>query len=250
MNNNNNYYLLTGGTSGIGESLMYLLLNDKNCNILVTGRDENKLIDLYNKNPDRILYFVVDFELINSVEDLVSFIVKEEITIMGFVHSAGLEITKSLSSFTEEDILKIFKINTFVPISIIGQLTKKRVFNSEDASIVLLSSSSVVEGSLGKSVYASTKGALEGFLLSAVKELIVKNIRINIVRPAIIDTPMTQKLLKKLSTEQFLNLKNTYPMDFGKSSDVANLILFLLKNESRWINGSIIDINGAHLANK
>ena len=245
----NEYTLITGSSSGIGHDVFKKLIS-KGHKIITTVRDSSFLEDYIIKFPNQIHYYNLNLENIVEVDAFVTYMLNLEITINNLILAAGKEITKPISLFTIGEIQKLYNINTISNIFLISKLVKHKLFNIERTNVILFSSSSVIEGSIGKAIYASTKGALEGFLNSITKELVTKNFRFNIIRPAIIQTRMTNNYFKKINEDNLNNLMKEYPMNFGNVKDITNLVIFLISNKSSWINGSIIDINGAHLAYK
>lgn len=103
---------------------------------------------------------------------------------------------------------------------------------------------------MGHSAYASAKGAIEGYLAPAAAELMEKGIRINEVCFGPVKTPMAAGWMDKLTEEGMRKLMESYPLGIGETDDAANLICFLLSDQSKWINGQIITADGGHSVRK
>ena len=114
--------------------------------------------------------------------------------------------------------------------------------NSENASIVLFSTVAVQQGMSFHTSIASSKGALEGLTKSLAAELAPK-IRVNAIAPSITDTPLAERLL---SSEEKRNASaKRHPLNkIGDAEEIAYAVTFLLSDESSWITGQILHIDG------
>ena len=152
-----------------------------------------------------------------------------------------------ISMHKPDSVKKIFALNTFAPIELIRCFSKKKMIAEQGASFVLISSLAAHEGAQGKSLYAATKGALEGFLPSAALELAQRKIRLNAIVPGIIETAMSKEFLDKMTEEQRSVINDSYPLGLGAPEDAASLIFWLLSPESKWATGQAYMIDGGHM---
>jgi len=242
----NKNIVITGVTGGIGSKLAteIIKLGGRVCGI---SRNEGKLSEL-QLGTGNFKHFLHDLLDVNGIKGIVKNIKEEFGPVDGFVHCAGMEITTPLHLNNYEKYDEMFKINTFSAFEFVKFLSKKG-FHNDNASFVLISSLSAHEGAQGKAVYAASKGALEGFLKPAAKELLKKRIRLNIVTPGVVNTPMNERYFERLTEEQMQNLKGEYPLGIGESEYVSDSIVFLLSEKSKWITGQNIIMDGGHLIN-
>lgn len=241
------WVIVSGASSGIGNRTAHTLL-DEGYGVIVSSRNEEKLRQSFGDNENCII-IPWDLSQVETIGDYVEKVKAKVEKVHAFVHSAGMDYTTSVGRIKLEKMTDIFGLNTFAPIMIIKELVRKKMF-AEDSSVVLISSLSAHEGAYGKTIYASTKAANEGFVTTAAPELAEKKIRINAVAPGLVMTEMVQKNMDSISQEQREKLEEGYRFGLGETQDVANLISFLVSEKSRWITGQTYIIDGGHLNRK
>jgi NAD(P)-dependent dehydrogenase (short-subunit alcohol dehydrogenase family) len=242
----NKWYLITGASSGIGKSISERLL-ELGYKVVLTSRreEEMKLItQKYTEENYRIIPW--DLSDLDSLKEYSKKVNTEIGPISGFVHCAGIQKTLPLSMVSKKRIEDVFNINTFSAILLLSLFSKNNYFNKEGASFLLISSLTAHKGTIGATIYASSKGALEGLLPSASTELITKKIRLNILILGIVKTPMTNDFLSKSTEEQYKKLAESYPLGFGDPSDVNEFAIFLLSDKAKWITGQKFVLDGGH----
>lgn len=114
----------------------------------------------------------------------------------------------------------------------------------EGASIVYLASAAAMIGNIGEAAYAAGKGALLSACRSLAVELASKCIRINVVAPGVVQTPMSDRWLSHLTPEQLEAVRSRHLLGFGRPEDVAAAIAFLASDDARWITGTCLTIDG------
>ena len=243
----NQKVLISGASSGIGYSVVYLL-NSLGVYTVLLGRDKAKLEKSMSKLkfPENASIIVFDFlnevsikeELLKSVADSGAF--------SGFVHSAGVDSTKPYKLLKSNDFDTLNKLNITAPFQVVKDLLHKSIFSQEGGSIVWLGSVMGSLGQKGKIAYTSSKAAVDGLVKSLALELAGKKIRVNSVAPGIVETPLTDDLFTKTTEEKIKTIEAMHPLGFGKPEDVANLIGFLLSDQSRWITGTTHFIDGGY----
>lgn len=235
------YTLITGATSGIGEALAIEL--SKSSNLLLIGRNQDKINNVLQKCSLRKSHKFICCDLNKEKQSvfliLNEFLQKESVEVESFVHCAGITKILPFRNFSITNTDEIFNVNLFSAIEILRALLKKNNHGSLK-NVVVVSSLWSIRGEAGNSIYAASKGALNALIFSLAKELAPK-VRINAVLPGAVKTQMTEKLL---NSENGLKQLDNYPLGFGAPSDIVNLIKFLLSNESAWITGQAINIDG------
>ena len=241
--------LITGLSGGIGFAVAEKLLAEGSTVIGIDRKTKEPALELEARYPGMVSLFEHDLMDAGGLPDLVKQIVAERGPIGGFVHCAGFDKMAPLHLSKIEDIEGLWRIHALAPMVLIASISKKKN-HAEDTGIVLITSQSAHEGAMGHTAYAAAKGAIEGYLAPAAAELMEKGIRINEVCFAPIRTQMAAGWMDKLTEEGMQKLLTGYPLGIGEVSDAANLICFLLSDESRWINGQIITADGGHAVRK
>lgn len=236
---NKNPILVTGASGIIGKELVKNLVRD-NKKVIALTRDLKK-IESFSEDVTKIEIDLNDKDISHKIDE----IIKNHGPLSGFVHCAGFDKLSPLYLNKADVMESLFSIHVFSALKIISILSKKDRM-VKNSSIVLISSLSTHEGASGHTLYASAKGAIEGFIKSAASELSRKKIRINVIIPGVIKSKMSDGFIEKLDNEQFQSLIKSYPLGLGEPKDVSNLILFLLSNKSSWITGQKIIIDGGH----
>ena len=124
---------------------------------------------------------------------------------------------------------------------------QKGVRNETDqTSIVFMSSVASITGQKGMSLYSASRAALDGAVRSLACELAGNNIRVNSVISGAVETPMHAKLTGSLPQESIQDYENKHLLGFGQPNDIANAVLFLLSDASKWITGSSLVVDGGY----
>ena len=227
MIENKNIFIV-GGSSGIGLSLIKQI-SSKN-NIYSASRNDNNLNDYNVKH--------IKYDSVNDLEIDTS-ILPEKID--GFVYCPGSINLRPFNTLKIESFLEDYKINflgAIKSLKIILPLMQK----SDNSSIVFFSTVAVSTGMPFHSSISSSKGAIEGLTRSLAAEFAPK-IRVNAVAPSILNTPMSEKFLN--SDAKIENARNRHPLrEIGSAEDIAEIVKFLLLDDSSWMTGQIIPFDG------
>ena len=235
------YTLLTGATSGIGLDLAVRLSRERN--LILVGRNETKLDETIRQigGTHKVLKLVCDLDADRRqvASCLAGFIQNGDLQIEALVHCAGTSKVMPLRQADTDSIDSIFNVNILSAMELVRPLLKKENKGALK-NVVFVSSLASIRGEKGNAVYAASKGALNALTISLAKELAPK-VRVNSVSPGTVETPMTQCFLESEAGAAHLQ---TYPLGIGHCEDISNLICFLLSEESRWITGQNIVIDG------
>ncbi len=237
-------FLITGSGSGLGKfaSIELSKLGAKLIQIDKKFVNLKKTEEKIN-NKDKLIK--LDLSNVNLIEDeIMSSKVKK---VDGFVHFAGQNIVCPLKLLSHDSLNESFRINVLSAIEIVKNLLKyKKIKNN--SSIIFISSIFGIVGSAGNSGYSASKSALHGLCKSMSVELSNRKIRVNCVAPGFINTGMLKKISNFFDDKYLANLKKLHPLGLGKPEDISNLVTFLLSDRSRWITGSIMNIDGGYTA--
>jgi NAD(P)-dependent dehydrogenase (short-subunit alcohol dehydrogenase family) len=233
--------LVTGASSGIGRQTASLA-SRLGATLFITGRDDGKLADTYN-NLEGSNHGMFPADLTQEGQMLE--MVKHMPAVNGIVHGAGIIGPTPAKFIRQDDIDKLFRINFEVPVLLTGKImVAKKLENG--SSIVFMSSVVTKSPYFGGALYSSAKSALEAFSATLALEMAPKKIRSNILSPALVNTPLLTDPAREGNPEivddSIQRYLKKYPMGIGEPEDVANLIVFLLADESRWISGANIPL--------
>jgi NAD(P)-dependent dehydrogenase (short-subunit alcohol dehydrogenase family) len=222
-------YVVIGGSSGIGRNIVNQL-QQKGHTVFVVSRSKHELPD----NP-KLIHIQCDV----TKEDIPSDQFPESID--GLVYCPGTIRLRPFNRLKDADFVEDFHVNT------LGAVRAIRTFlpvlkTSNGASIVLFSTVAVQIGMPYHASIASAKGAIEGLTRSLAAELAPK-IRVNAIAPSLTETPLAKSLLATDQKRQLAD--NRHPLQrFGQPEDIANAAVYLLEQQSSWVTGQILHIDG------
>ena len=233
--------LITGASSGIGRATA-IECSKLGATCFITARNEERLNETLSQMEGKGHQMIVaDI----ATQDGIDTLVEQSPAIDGLVNNAGVSHTKPISFIKEEELNRIFSINTFAPIVLTKSLLKKKKMNV-GGSIVFVSSAASINPDIANSIYSATKAAIASFSRSCAKELSVKQIRSNSVHPGMVETELVKNLI--FSAEDLENDKAKYLLKrYGKPEEIAWSIIYLLSDASAWVTGSSMIIDGGLL---
>ena len=228
-------YLIFGATGSIGSNLAKLMVG-KNHDVQLIGRDENGLNALSSELNCK--YSVVDVLDEQSVKNLKNELEGQEIA--GIAYCVGSIDLKPIRAVKKDDFMKCFDLNFFPIVETVKNFQDNLKKNK--GSIVMFSTVAVQRGFTNHSIIASVKGAIEGLTVSLAAEF-APNIRVNCIAPSLTKSKIADPILKnKLIAE---GVAKAHPMKrVGEGKDAAAMAQFLLSEDSSWITGQIIGVDG------
>lgn len=239
----NKVALVTGGTRGIGRKIAEkfaengynLVLNYVSSNV-----DLEVIKEAFKKYNNSVLILKADVSKYEECENLV----KEAINKFGkvdvLVNNAGITKDGLIAMMKEENFSKVIDVNLKGTFNMCRNLVPYMMKN-KSGNIVNISSVVGIVWNAGQSNYAASKAGVIGFSKALAKELAGRNIRVNAVAPGFIDTDMTSILSDKVKE----NIYSQIPLKrMGKAKEVANVVYFLSSEESSYITGQVINVDG------
>ena len=231
--------IVTGATGGIGNSIIKKL-NQSSANILASGTRIEKLEELKNKYENiKILKF--DIAQSNKVEEFVEQASKE----LGgkldcIVNNAGITQDNLAIRMSMEEWQKVIDIN-LTSTFLMSKFAIKKMLKNNFGKIVNITSVVGHTGNLGQANYTASKAGIIAMSKSLAIEYAKKNITINCISPGFIQTAMTEKLDDKIKDAIISKIPAAR---LGEPDDIANAVLFLCSNQSNYINGETLHVNG------
>ncbi|WP_345948530.1 SDR family oxidoreductase [Mucilaginibacter sp. PAMB04274] len=236
MSFNGKNILVVGGSSGIGLALVKQLLHD--------GAN---VINLSRSSSLQWLEGVqhIGMDVLGDVTSLESQLPAQ---LHGLVYAAGSITLKPFNRLTADDFLNDYRINVLSAVSVIQQ-SLKALRSAGQSSVVLFSTVAAKVGLSFHTSIASAKGAVNGLTISLAAELSAQHIRVNAIAPSLTDTPLAGSLLNTDEKKEASNKR--HPLGrIGKPDDLASAARFLLSDESSWMTGQIISVDGGMSALK
>jgi len=241
MNFDNKLTVVAGGNSGIGFEIVRGFY-ESGSDVIILGRNNKKNLkaikDIKENNQQKILKsYVCDLSQEKKFSEVAKSIFKNHGKIDNFINCVGLWKVSPISQVTSHGIKEMHD-NNFLPLVLGCKIIPP--FMSK-GSIVNLSSFAYLMPMKEGSIYSSYKAAAVTFTKSAADELSKKGIRVNIVTPGVIETPMTRSHILKNKSKliQSISLNR-----IGSPSEVVGPILFLCSNHSSYITGENLIISG------
>tara|TARA_B100000686_G_scaffold348106_1_gene438359 strand:- start:396 stop:1121 length:726 start_codon:yes stop_codon:yes gene_type:complete len=234
--------LITGASGGIGRSICDKLSLTDNILIFTSSKIEkiNSLKKIYGEKHD---YFNIDLSNMNSLPDDLKKITNEHKDIEVLINNAGITDDSLLLRMSWSQWKTVIDTNLNSNFLIIKSLLPSMIKNRK-GKIIGISSVIANSGNPGQSNYAASKAGMIGLYKSIALEVAQRNINVNIISPGFIKTKMTEKLTE----DQQNKIINMIPgKKFGTPEDVANLVNFLVSDDSNYINGHTFHINGGML---
>lgn len=240
----NKFSVITGCNRGIGLEILKTF-SENGANIFACVRNiDDKFNDVKNsleeKYKNKIIPIKFDLSDKNSVKDATKEILKYDkldciVNNAAIIHNKLFQITKI------EEFHEVFEVNFFNQVLFTQGLLRK-IIKNKSGSIIFLSSSAAADGNIGRSVYSSSKAAIESFAKVLSRELGTYKIRVNSVSPGLTETDM----MRKSTDVKFLEeIVNDIPLKkIGTPVDISKIILFLASDYSEYLTGQNIRIDG------
>ena len=229
--------LVTGASSGLGAATA-VECSKAGAKLILTGRNAERLQATFdNLSGDGHVQIIIDLNKEQQVEALASQLPPLD----GLALCAGITKTLPVKFVSVEAIDEVFNTNIFSSIVLIQRLLKAKKIN-KGGSIVFVSSISTAYADKGNAIYAASKGAMNSFSKVLALELAAQRITSNCIQPGFVPSRMLEEGV--ITSEQLEEERKRYPLGFGEPSDIANGIIYLLSDASKWVTGSVLTIDG------
>ena len=230
--------ILTGGSRGIGLSILEKLYS-LDSQILIIGSNKENLEKTKSKYP-KILIEAFDLGDHDQIPNLFKNCMQQLGGLDVLINNAGITRDNLAIRMSKDEWSKVIDVN-LTSSFLMSQEAIKLMLKSKKGSIVNITSVVAHLGNAGQVNYASSKAALIAMSKSLAREYAKKNIRVNCISPGFIETDMTSVLKE----DQKAMLLNNIPMGkMGLGNDIANGAIFLASDMSSYITGETIHING------
>jgi 3-oxoacyl-[acyl-carrier protein] reductase len=240
MNNlENKNIIVTGASGGIGNAIIKTL-NEAGANILASGTRIEKLEELKD-NFKKIKILKFDISQSDKIEEFIENATSElGGGLDGIVNNAGITQDNLAIRMSLDEWQKVININ-LTSTFLMSKFAIKKMLKNKSGKIVNITSVVGHTGNLGQANYTASKAGIVAMSKSLAIEYAKKNININCISPGFIQTAMTDKIDDKFKEVIISKIPSAR---LGKPDDIANAVLFLISDQSSYINGETIHVNG------
>ncbi len=235
--------IITGGARGIGKKISQTFLEEgASVYIFDVNQEEGvKTVSEFQLAYDnKVNFFKVDITDEKGVEQSIKKIIEAEGRIDILVNNAGITRDNLILRMSLEDWKKVIDIN-LTGAFICSKHTVKYMVKKRSGKIINISSIVGVHGNAGQSNYSSSKAGIIGLTKTLARELAGRNILVNAIAPGYIETEMTEKLSDKIKEKLMEQIPSGR---LGSVDDVAKTALFLASDDSNYITGTVINLDG------
>ena len=240
MNNlNNKNIIVTGASGGIGNSIIEKLTS-AGANLLASGTKIEKLEKLKSKfSKIKILKF--DISQSDKIEDFI----EEATSELGgkldcVINNAGITQDNLAIRMSLDEWDKVIKVN-LTSTFLLSKFAIKKMLKNKSGKIINITSVVGHTGNLGQANYTASKAGIIAMSKTLSLEYAKKNINVNCISPGFIKTEMTDKIDEKFKE---IIISKIPASRLGEPEDIANAVLFLASNQSDYINGETLHVNG------
>jgi NAD(P)-dependent dehydrogenase (short-subunit alcohol dehydrogenase family) len=235
----NKNILVTGASSGIGKQIA-ISTAAMGASVHVTARDANRLSNTLKQLGDgHHRYYLADLTIDEELDALTDALPNLD----GLVLSAGIVKTLPFKFVTHAELDTIMQTNFFSPVVLLNKLLRKKKLNKNCSVVFISSIGGNFIGAKGNSMYSASKGAINAMQKVIALELAPQKIRVNNVSPGMVRTEMLENTTA-FSQEQIEKDEKNYPLGYGEVTDVANAVIYLLADASKWVTGTSLLIDG------
>ena len=231
--------IVTGASGGIGNAIIKKL-NEAGANILASGTRIEKLEEL-KKNFENIKILKFDISQSDKIEEFIENATSElGGSLDSIVNNAGITQDNLAIRMNLEEWQKVININ-LTSTFLMSKFAIKKMLKNKSGKIVNITSVVGHTGNLGQANYTASKAGIVAMSKSLAIEYAKKNININCISPGFIKTAMTDKIDEKFKEVIISKIPSAR---LGEPDDIANAVLFLSSDQSNYINGETLHVNG------
>ena len=240
-------YFVTGASSGLGRAAS-VGLSKVGAKLLMTGRSADRLAETRDMLAgDGHAVFAEELSDADRTADLIKAATQEHGAVDGIFHSAGVFAVLPAKITRQRNVDDVFNSSVPGAYGVARAAAQKKILN-DGGSVVFMSSVAAARANVGLIAYAGAKAAILGINHALAAELAPRKVRVNAIVCGTIETEMHRQMLARSADEHSdANLAN-HPLGYGQPEDIANVVVFLMSDASRWITGTAMAVDGGYLA--
>jgi NAD(P)-dependent dehydrogenase (short-subunit alcohol dehydrogenase family) len=236
--------IVTGGSSGIGFATAKKF-TENGIFTLIVGRNKQKIDDAVSCLKKNCASIQFDMTQVSQIPSLIQQFTDQYGPIDILVNNAGINMKKNLTEVTDEDFQKILHTN-LTSVFAISREVAKAMIPRKKGCIINISSMAAHYGLPGVIAYTASKSAIEGITRAMAVELSPLGIRVNCIAPGFIVTNMSSTALDSDPERKKRVMMRTPLGKMGSPGDVANILYFLTTDESSYMTGAVIPVDGGN----
>lgn len=236
------HIVVIGGSSGIGAETAVQCAEAGAC-VSICSRREERLLEVLKRMKGRHGYGILDVRNENDIKAVFDRFVSERGPFDGLVYASGISRNMTFNVIKPEHFYEILQVNLIGAMLCTQEAINVKRVNKSSCSIVWISSISHHKpNGAGGFMYSASKAGLIGGMRVLAIELAKRNIRVNAICPAAVDTEIWDKSL--FTDEQKQKIFSKHLLGVGQPGDVANACVYLLSHAAKWVTGMEMLLDG------
>lgn len=236
-------FIVTGASSGLGQGVA-LLLNKLGATVIVVARNHDRLMETKGKCEHPENCFIEELDVTADIDGLPMWVksMREKYgKFRGMAICHGISRVSPMQMVNYASVKQMFDCNYFAPMMLAKGFVDRRNNTGRGAALVAIASIAALTNHRGMIEYSGSKSALIASMRALAREVAPFGIRVNTVSPSDIKTPMVLNADSHVAERE-----PNYPLGFGEVEDVANMIVYLLSDDAKWIatQNYVIDCGG------
>ncbi len=236
--------IVTGGNSGLGFATAKKFC-ENGIKTYILGRNKEKTEEACAELGELAESIIIDLTQLDQIPALVDGIFQKEGQIDILVNNAGINMKKDLVDVTDSEFEQVVRTNLFSVFAISREVVKK-MKQKNGGSIINISSMAAQYGLPKVIAYSASKTAIEGMTRAMAVELAEYGVRVNCIAPGFIKTKMTAKALNSDPERKEKVFSRTPMGKMGLPEDIADAAYFFASNESKFVTGTVLPVDGGN----
>ena len=244
----NKVIIVTGASSGIGAQCA-IDCSKMGARVVLVARNEERLKQTLEQceEPSRHMILPLDLSSSDGLKETIKDVVAKVGKINGVVNCAGMSSVTPLKLVPDDLLAQFFRTNVYSAINLSKEVTRVGNYDKDcGCSIIFFASIMGLCGEKCKTLYSATKGALIAAARSMACELAKNKVRVNLVSPGAIETPINAKLPHMADPELRKELESKHLLGLGECSDISNACIYLLSDAAKWVTGQNFIVDGGY----